>query len=140
MNHATLGRLRLGIIGAAVWLAPAARGEEITVSTYYPSPRGVYDELRANTVVLKDKPRGSRRCTHTGISTPWRRTRTTAPVNVRPANGEWRPFETNRCGSTVHCLVGSMSVMSASAPTLSVPAGIPAIFAGANPSARASTI
>ena len=58
MNHARWGRWLLGIAGAALVLAPAARGEDITVSTYYPSPRGVYDELRANTVVLKDSTTG----------------------------------------------------------------------------------
>ena len=30
----------------------------MTITTYYPSPRGVYDELVANTVVLKDTETG----------------------------------------------------------------------------------
>ena len=59
MNQTTGGRWLIGITGAAaLFLAPAVRGEDITVSTYYPSPRGVYDELRANTVVLKDSTTG----------------------------------------------------------------------------------
>lgn len=33
--------------------------ESITMTTYYPSPRGVYDELRANRVVLTDRQTGS---------------------------------------------------------------------------------
>ena len=56
--NAKLGRWLLGIAGASLVLAPAVRGEDITVSTYYPSPRGVYDELRANTVVLRDSATG----------------------------------------------------------------------------------
>ena len=54
MNRAMWGRWLIGLAGATLCLAPAVRGEDITVSTYYPSPRGVYDELRANTVVLRD--------------------------------------------------------------------------------------
>ena len=58
MNRTMAGRWLTGLAGAAVCLAPAVRGEDITVSTYYPSPRGVYDELRANTVVLRDSATG----------------------------------------------------------------------------------
>ena len=32
-----------------------AYGEDITLATYYPSPRGVYDELRANRLILTDQ-------------------------------------------------------------------------------------
>ena len=32
-----------------------AYGEDITLTTYYPSPRGVYDELRANRLILTDQ-------------------------------------------------------------------------------------
>ena len=58
MTRATVARWLMGLAGAAACVAPAARGEDISVSTYYPSPRGVYDELRANTVVLKDSATG----------------------------------------------------------------------------------
>ena len=58
MKRAVLTRWLIGIAGAAACFAPAVRGEDITVSTYYPSPRGVYDELRANTMVLKDSATG----------------------------------------------------------------------------------
>ena len=58
MNRTIVGRWLMGLAGAAVCLAPAVRGEDITVSTYYPSPRGVYDELRANTVILRDSATG----------------------------------------------------------------------------------
>lgn len=34
----------------AIWLAPVAHAEEITLTTYYPSPRGVYKELRAEVI------------------------------------------------------------------------------------------
>ena len=53
--------MRGQLIGVGVgllsgWLV--AHGEEITLTTYYPSPRGVYDELRANRLVLKDQATG----------------------------------------------------------------------------------
>ena len=50
------------LVGVAVWLLLGiGRGgaEDITLTTYYPSPRGVYDELQANTLVLKDRSTGS---------------------------------------------------------------------------------
>jgi hypothetical protein len=48
----------IGVVGGllAGWLTVC--GEEITLTTYYPSPRGVYDELRANRVVLTDRATG----------------------------------------------------------------------------------
>ena len=58
MNRTRVGRWLVGLAGAAVCLAPAVRGEDLTVSTYYPSPRGVYDELHASTVILKDSTTG----------------------------------------------------------------------------------
>ena len=58
MNRTRSARWLLGIGAAALWAAPLAHGEDLTISTYYPSPRGVYDELRANTVVLKDSVTG----------------------------------------------------------------------------------
>ena len=58
MKRAVLARWLIGVGGAAACIAPAVRGEDLTVTTYYPSPRGVYDELRANTVVLKDSATG----------------------------------------------------------------------------------
>ena len=42
--------LMIGVMGHAL-------AEDITVSTYYPSPRGVYDELRANTVEVSQSIR-----------------------------------------------------------------------------------
>ena len=45
-----LGGLIAGII---VGSHLTAYGEELKVTTYYPSPRGVYDELRANELVAK---------------------------------------------------------------------------------------
>ncbi len=39
-----------GALGAGGLLA---QGEELKVTTYYPSPRGVYNELRANELVAK---------------------------------------------------------------------------------------
>ena len=42
--------LMTGVMGQAL-------AEDITVSTYYPSPRGVYDELRANTVEVNQSIR-----------------------------------------------------------------------------------
>ena len=38
--------------------ALAASGENLTLTTYYPSPRGVYDELRANRLILNDQATG----------------------------------------------------------------------------------
>ena len=58
MTQAMWGRWFIGAAGVALLVAPAARSEDISVSTYYPSPRGVYDELRANTMVLKDSATG----------------------------------------------------------------------------------
>lgn len=41
--------------GSAVLLGGlAASGEDITLTTYYPSPRGVYDELQANRATVKE--------------------------------------------------------------------------------------
>ncbi len=51
------------LVVLAVWAGAgglAARGEEMTITTYYPSPRGVYDELQANTITLPDKTTGQR--------------------------------------------------------------------------------
>ena len=45
----------LWAVAAVLGLGWAAHGEDITISTYYPSPRGVYDELRANLLVLTDQ-------------------------------------------------------------------------------------
>ena len=58
MTRTLVAKGFLSLAGAALLLAPAVRGEDITVTTYYPSPRGVYDELVANTVVLKDTETG----------------------------------------------------------------------------------
>ncbi len=58
MNRTRSARWLLSIGVAALWAAPLAHGEDLTISTYYPSPRGVYDELRANTVVLNDSATG----------------------------------------------------------------------------------
>ena len=43
------------VIGAVLGASLLAYGEDITVTTYYPSPRGVYNELRANLLVLTDQ-------------------------------------------------------------------------------------
>ena len=45
----------LWAVAAVLGLGWAAHGEDITISTYYPSPRGVYDELRANRLILTDQ-------------------------------------------------------------------------------------
>ena len=45
----------MGVLGAVLGAGLLAYGEDITVTTYYPSPRGVYDELRANRLVLTDQ-------------------------------------------------------------------------------------
>ena len=41
------------IAGVMVGSHLTAYGEDLRVTTYYPSPRGVYDELRANELVAK---------------------------------------------------------------------------------------
>ena len=48
-------RWLMGIVVGVICAAAVAMGEEVTVSTYYPSPRGVYNELRVNRLVLVDE-------------------------------------------------------------------------------------
>ena len=45
----------LWVLGAVFGTGLLAYGEDITLTTYYPSPRGAYDELRANRLVLSDQ-------------------------------------------------------------------------------------
>ena len=47
-------RMAAGLLLGMLLTALAAYAEEISISTYYPSPRGVYDELRANRLILTD--------------------------------------------------------------------------------------
>jgi hypothetical protein len=50
MTTARFG-LAVGLAAASVWAAVAFSADrDVTLTTYYPSPRGVYDELRANRV------------------------------------------------------------------------------------------
>ena len=51
-------RVRWILLGVLLLGGLIAQAEDITISTYYPSPRGVYDELRANVVTLMDKTTG----------------------------------------------------------------------------------
>jgi hypothetical protein len=46
------------LLGLAAGGLFAIAQESITLTTYYPSPKGVYDELRANTLSLKDGETG----------------------------------------------------------------------------------
>src|SRR3989338_26953 len=46
-HHRMIPRHSMGILGGlALLAAPAARAEDVTVTTYYPSPQGVFEELR----------------------------------------------------------------------------------------------
>jgi len=47
-------RIAAGVLAGVLATGLAAYAEEISLSTYYPSPRGVYDELRVNKLVLTD--------------------------------------------------------------------------------------
>ncbi|HEX9779696.1 MAG TPA: hypothetical protein VGB20_00620 [bacterium] len=57
-----LGGFLAGAAAAGALILGSGRGvqsEEITMTTYYPSPRGVYDELRVNTLVFRDTKTGT---------------------------------------------------------------------------------
>ncbi|MDP8259133.1 MAG: hypothetical protein P9L90_06935 [Candidatus Aadella gelida] len=43
-----------GLIGLAGIVAAAAFAEDITITTYYPAPFGVYNEMRANKLIIGD--------------------------------------------------------------------------------------
>ena len=61
------------VSGMAGW----AMAEEMTLTTYYPSPRGIYDELRSNTMeiskTLRLNPQGTARpaCEETTRGSVW---------------------------------------------------------------------